>query len=153
MSSQKHKIYATVGDNGYCMSPNWSYNSSSASSLDNFWHHGFDTEEEAYDWLRDQIQMRWPVKKYDMCDLDTLRKEKLVLVEEPKNVAQKSAGPCTITKPRKSLKEYLDEEDDEIPVPVPRGRKRDFKQELVRAFDAWLTDFMEKMMEKMNNQS
>ena len=111
--------------------------------MDNFWHHGFDTEEEAYDWLTTQAEMHWPLKKHGICDLDTLRKKKIVLVEEAKN----PAASCTIL-PKKSLKEILDEDDDDK-VLFPRGRKRDFKQELVRAFDAWLTDFMEKM----NNQS
>ena len=142
MKPQKHKIYATIGNNGYCMSDNWSDNSSVAGSLDNFWHHGFDTEEEAYDWLTTQAEMHWPLKKYGICDLDTLRKKKIVLVEEAKN----PVASCTIL-PKKSLKEILDEDDNEELL-FPRGRKRDFKQELVKAFDAWLTECMEKMTSK-----
>ena len=66
----------------------------------------------------------------------------MVLVEEAKN----PVVSCTIL-PKKRLKEILDDDDDDELL-FPRGRKRDFKQELVKAFDAWLTECMEKMTSK-----
>ena len=147
MKNQKHNVYATIGDNGYCMSDNWSENSSLAGSLDNFWHHGFDTEEEAYEWLSVQVAMRWPLKKYGICDLDTLRKKKMILIEEAKNTELKPTMQY-VTLPKKSLKEVLDEDDNDDDISLPRGRTHDFKQELIKAFDAWLTDCMEKMNSK-----
>ena len=71
----------------------------------------------------------------------------MILIEEAKNTELKPAMPY-VTSPKKSLQEILDEDDNDDDISLPRGRKHDFKQELIKAFDAWLTDCMEKMNSK-----
>ncbi len=141
--AQRYNFYVAIGNNGYCMTSSWSDIKSFVAQLDNPWHHGFYTEEDAYEWLKDNYKTHWPLKNYKMCDIDTLRKDKFILVEEAKDAEEDRPGPLVIKRPKKSLKELLDEEDDEMPV--TGGRKRDAKQELIKAFEAWLADCEEKL--------
>ena len=49
--AQKNKCYAIIGDNGYGLSQDWSEITSYVKVLQKEMHHGFRTEEEAYEWL------------------------------------------------------------------------------------------------------
>ena len=53
--AQNYNYYAIIGNNGYGLSSDWSDIASNAKLLQNEWHRGFQTEEEAYSWLIEQV--------------------------------------------------------------------------------------------------
>ena len=71
--AQNHNCYAIIGNNGYGLSSNWEELISYSKFLQNEWHKGFQTEEDAYNWLVDQCSMRSRLNAFGMCDLATLR--------------------------------------------------------------------------------
>ncbi len=148
---RKWKIYAVVGDNGYGMTDNWREASAFLDHLTNGWPKGFNSEEEAYDYICNQCKLKWSFKN-GICSLDTLYKKKFVLLDEPDtDVNKASVKPITVYSSKKSLDEILDEDDDAPNVPVTGGRKRECRQELVNAFvallisfEAWIADCIAK---------
>ena len=143
----KYKFYAIVGDNGYGLTNNWNDIVSVTDYLIGSWPKGFNTEEEAYDWINRNCKLKWAFRN-GICSLDTLRDKKFVILDEPgMDSGSNSVKPMVVSSAKKTLKDLLDEDDnDDVPIiPMNCGRKRNYKQELVKAFDAWLTDCMSKL--------
>lgn len=134
---RNYKLYAVVGDNGYGMTDNWGEASAFLDDLDNGWPKGFNNEEEAYDYICNQCKLKWSLRN-SICSFDTLREKKLIILGESN---ASSVRPTIVSSSKKSLRELLDEEDDIPNVPVTGGRKRNYRQELVNAFVAFLTAF------------
>lgn len=80
--ARRFKYYAIIGNNGYGMSPDWSEIKSFYKYLQSECHQGFQTEEEAYEWIWEQAGRRSKLKTSGLCDLITLRNQHLVLVKE-----------------------------------------------------------------------
>lgn len=133
----KWQFYAVVGDNGYGLADDWRQASAFLDNLDNGWPKGFNSEEEAYDYICDQCKLKWSLRK-SICSFDTLREKKLIILNEP---SASSVKPTIASSSKKSLRELLDEEDDIPNIPVTGGRKRNCRQELINAFIALLTAF------------
>ena len=79
--AQNHNCYAIIGNNGYGMSSDWPDIVSYAKLLESEWHRGFQTEDDAYDWLVEQVGMRSRLNANGICDLDTLRSQRLVIID------------------------------------------------------------------------
>ena len=61
-------------------------------------------------------------------------------MEEPEtNKKSNLTKPVTVTSPKKTLKELLDEDDDVPNTPLTGGRKRNYQQEFIKAFELFIT--------------
>ena len=80
--AQKNKCYAIIGDNGYGLSPDWSEITSYFKVLQKEMHHGFQKEEEAYEWLEEQSFARYRISACGLCDLPTLLSRRLVIIDD-----------------------------------------------------------------------
>ena len=78
--AQRFNYYVIVGDNGYGMSQDFSDIVQAAKQLRNEWHRGFQTEEEAYEYIKDQTFFRYALRSAGICDIDTLRAQKIILL-------------------------------------------------------------------------
>jgi len=155
---RKWKFYAVVGDNGYGITNDWGQASASLDYITNGWPKGFNSEEEAYEYICDQGKLKWSLRN-SICSFDKLHEKQFVLLDEPNMDANTaSVKPTTNSSSKKSLKELLDEDEaNDVPsVPVTGGRKRNCRQELVNAFvslliafEAWIADCIAK---SENNQ-
>ena len=156
--AKNYNYYVIVGDNGYGMSQDWSDILQAAKYLRNEWHRGFQTEEEGYEYIKEQSMMRYALRSAGICDIDTLCAQKIVLLEDPEDPEPPKAtvatgrAVCTLggrlksshnfTRPViqkvNSLAEYLaqDEEENE---PADKQQQKD-KAELYKAFEAWYSD-------------
>lgn len=138
---QNHNYYAIIGNNGYGMSSDWEETISYAKFLQNEWHKGFQTEEDAYNWLVDQCAMRSRLNAYGMCDLATLRSQRLVTIDNVQRPVQETfyRKPAEI-KNLDSLQE-LDQALDEMAkkkISKAKPSKKDCKKALIKQFETWL---------------
>ncbi len=139
--AQNFNYYAIVGNNGYGLYSGWSDVVSNAKFLQNEWHRGFQTEEEAYDWLCKQVGMRSRLNSYGMCDLSTLRSQRLVVIDNVQRPYQESfyRKPAEI-KELNSLEE-LDKEISELgkqKIPKKKLSKKEQRKALLEQFECWL---------------
>lgn len=133
--------YAIVGNNGYGLSSDWPDIVSYAKLLESEWHRGFQTEEEAYEWLSHQVSMRSRLNAFGMCDLATLRSQRLVIIDN----VQRSVQETFYRKPAE-VKEYdsLDELNQAIDelgkkkAPKKNISKAECKKALLQHFETWL---------------
>ncbi len=160
--AQRYNYYTIVGDNGYGMSPDFSDIIQAAKHLHNEWHRGFQTEEEAYEYIKDQTFFRYALRAAGICDLDTLRTQKIVLLDEPVSARTPVRAARTLggryTRPYQdigtsvrrsnSLADCL-AEDEEEDIPADSQYKPKEKEELYKVFEAWYTDYMQKMKKSM----
>ena len=142
--AQNHRVYAIIGNNGYGMSPDWEETISYAKFLQNEWHKGFQTEEEAYDWLVDQCSMRSRLNAYGMCDLATLRSQRLVTIDNnmPKSVRETFCPKPSSVEEVNSLEE-LDASISEL-TSQKSGKKKARKKALVKQFEKWLDSYLDE---------
>ncbi len=139
--SQNFKFYAIVGNNGYGLYTDWYDLLSNVKLLQNEWHRGFQTEEEAYDWLVQQIGMRSRLNANGICDLDTLRNQRLVIIDSIQRPVQETfcRKPAEI-KELNSLEE-LDKEISELgkqKIPKKKLSKKEQRKALIEQFECWL---------------
>ena len=80
--SKKFKYYAIVGNNGYGLSESWDNIVANADILENEWHKGFQTTEDAYNWILLQAAMRNGLKRAGICSLGELERQRIVIVED-----------------------------------------------------------------------
>lgn len=155
--ARNYNYYAVVGDNGYGMSTDWSDIVQAAKHLRNEWHRGFQTEVEAYEYIKEQSMFRYALRSAGICDIDTLCTQKLVLLDDPatplpggrvaRTVGQRCNSYRPAVKPRivknMSLAECLalDDEEDKPATGLAQQNNRD---ELFKAFEAWYTDHMQQ---------
>lgn len=141
--AQNHNYYAIIGNNGYGMSSDWEEAISYSKFLQNEWHKGFQTEEDAYNWLVDQCAMRSRLNAYGMCDLATLRSQRLVTID---NVVQKPARDTFCRKPvpieEVSSLEELDEAVNELTC-KKADKKKTRKKTLLKHFEKWLDTYLD----------
>ena len=144
------KIYAVVGDNGYGMTDEWRQAAAFLDYLSNGWPKGFNNEEEAYKYICDQCKLKWSLRN-EICSLDTLRQKKFILTDKPEpemDVIPDSQKPVMKTSSTNTLRKLLEEDGDIPNIPLSCGRPRNYKNELVKAFDAWLTDLTQRLETK-----
>lgn len=139
--SQNFNFYAIVGNNGYGMSPVWSDIVSYAKLLESEWHRGFQTEEDAYDWLVEQVGMRSRLNANGICDLDTLRSQQLVTID----IVQRPVQETFCRKPAEIKKfdslQDLDQALDEMAkkkISKAKPSKKDCRKALMKQFEMWL---------------
>lgn len=139
--AQNFNFYAIIGNNGYGLSSDWSDIASQAKFLQNEWHKGFQSEEEAYNWLVEQVGMRSRLNACGICDLDTLRSQRLVTIDS----VQRPAQETTYHKPAEIKKmdniDDLDKALDELTKRKPLKKKlskKNRKNALVEQFEQWL---------------
>lgn len=138
---QNYNCYAIVGNNGYGMSQDWPDIVSYAKLLESEWHRGFQTEEDAYDWLVQQIGMRSRLNANGICDLDTLRNQRLVIIDSVQRPIQETfcRKPAEIKK-MNGLQE-LDQALDEMAkknISKAKLSKKDCRKALMKQFEMWL---------------
>ncbi len=140
--AQNHNFYAIIGNNGYGMFREWSDIVSSSKLLQNEWHRGFHTEEEAYDWLVEQASMRSRLNAYGMCDLATLRSQGLVTIDN----VQRPVRDTFYHKPA-HVEEVSSLEDMEDSINELASKKMDKKKSrkkaLVKHFEKWLETYLD----------
>ena len=136
---QNWNYYATVGDNGYGLSDKWAEIDASDDFIKKGWKKGFNSEEEAYEWIQMRCKKKWAFQD-GICSFDYLRQNKFFILEEPEtNKKSNLTKPVTVTSPKKTLKELLDEDDDVPNTPLTGGRKRNYQQEFIKAFELFIT--------------
>lgn len=138
---KNHKHYAIIGNNGYGMSQEWSDIVSYAKVLENEWHKGFQTEEDAYEWLSYQVGMRSRLNAYGMCDLATLRSQRLVVIDNVQRPVRETfyRKPAPIEEVH-SIEE-LGDAIDELTC-KKADRKKVLKKHLVKHFEKWLDTYL-----------
>ena len=149
--AQRFNYYVIVGDNGYGMSQDFSDIVQAAKQLRNEWHRGFQTEEEAYEYIKDQTFFRYALRSAGICDIDTLRAQKIVLLDDPVPTQSPARAARTVAggrystypapvKPRVikglSLADCLDmEEEEDKHIASQQDQKN--KDNLFKAFMEW----------------
>ena len=139
--AQNYNYYAIIGNNGYGLSFDWSDIASNAKLLQNEWHRGFQTEEEAYDWLIEQVGMRSRLSACGICDLDTLRSQRLVTIDSVQRPVQETMYRKPAEMKKVDCLEELDKALDELSknkTPKKKLSKKDRKKALVGQFEKWL---------------
>lgn len=144
--AQNHNCYAIIGNNGYGMSSDWPDIVSYAKLLESEWHRGFQTEDDAYDWLVEQVGMRSRLNANGICDLDTLRSQRLVIIDNVQRPVKETfcRKPAEIEEVR-SIEE-LDQALDEIvknKVSKKAITKKERKKVLVKHFEKWLDTYFD----------
>ena len=127
--AQKNKCYAIIGDNGYGLSPDWSEITSYFKVLRKEMHHGFQTEEEAYEWLEEQSFARYRISACGLCDLPTLQSRRLIIIDDDQHAKR-------ITNNRKptDIKEVHSISESGQSMDVLKGKKKRSKKERKKAF-------------------
>ena len=127
--AQKNKCYAIIGDNGYGLSPDWSEITSYFKVLQKEMHHGFQKEEEAYEWLEEQSFARYRISACGLCDLPTLLSRRLIIIDDDQQVKR-------ITNNRKptDIKEVHSISESGQSMDVLKGKKKRSKKERKKAF-------------------
>ena len=138
--AQNFNYYAIIGNNGYGLSSDWSEITSQAKFLQNEWHKGFQTDEEAYDWLVEQARLRRRLNSNGICDLATLRSQKLVVIDSVQHPEQTSYRKSASIEEVSSLEELDQAIDQMIKKKFPKKAvtKKDSKKELLKRFECWL---------------
>ena len=159
--AKNYNYYVIIGDNGYGMSQDWSDILQAAKYLRNEWHRGFQTEEEGYEYIKEQSMMRYALRSAGICDIDTLCAQKIVLLEDPEAAEAPKApiatgrasrtlgGRCkashSFVRPvickGTSLAEYLAQDAEED---APADKQQKEKADLYKAFEAWYSDHMQE---------
>ena len=144
--AQNHNCYAIIGNNGYGMSSDWPDIVSYAKLLESEWHRGFQTEDDAYDWLVEQVGMRSRLNANGICDLDTLRSQRLVIIDNVQRPVKETfcRKPAEMEEVR-SIEE-LDQALDEIvknKVSKKAITKKERKKALVKHFEKWLDTYLD----------
>ena len=135
--ARNFNYYAAVGDNGYALSQDWADIVSAAKLLTNEWHRGFQTEVEAYDYIQDQMMLKRSMKSLQVCDLKTLRMQKIVILDsvpEPVAALTRPQGQGALKRTFSSLAESLAAEEDETaeqPQPLSKDDIKDMVKALV----------------------
>ena len=137
---QNHNFYAIIGNNGYGLSSDWSDIASQAKFLQNEWHKGFQSEEEAYNWLVEQVGMRSRLNANGICDLATLRSQRLVVVDAVQRPEQASCRKSPSIEEVSSLEELDQAIEQMIKKKFPKRElsKKECKKALVKRFECWL---------------
>ena len=142
--AQNHNCYAIIGNNGYGLSSNWEELISYSKFLQNEWHKGFQTEEDAYNWLVDQCSMRSRLNAFGMCDLATLRSQRLVTID---NNVPKPSRDTFYRKPAPvaevSSLEELDASINELTC-KKSDKKKARKKALMQHFEKWLDAYLDE---------
>ncbi len=141
--AQNHNCYAIIGNNGYGMSSNWEELISYSKFLQNEWHKGFQTEEDAYNWLVDQCAMRSRLNAYGMCDLATLRSQRLVTIDNVQKPAQDIFNRKPAPIEEVSSIEELSDSINELTC-KKSDRKKVHKKNLVKQFEKWLDAYLDE---------
>ena len=153
--AQRYNYYSIVGDNGYGMSPDFSDIIQAAKYLRNEWHRGFQTEDEAYEYIKEQTMFRYALRSAGICDIDTLLAQKIVLLDEPVasrttvDTIRQAGGRYNrsyqdVRRPvrsRSSLDDCL-AEDEEEDTPASSHPDSKDKGELYKVFEAWYNDYV-----------
>lgn len=139
--AQNYNYYAIIGNNGYGMSPDWPDIVSYAKLLEGEWHRGFQTEEEAYGWLKEQVGMRGRLNASGMCDLATLRSQRLVIADQIRRSVQETFYRKPAPIEEVSSLEELEETFKEL-ASKKADKEKARKKALVKHFEKWLDTYL-----------
>lgn len=144
--ARNFNYYAAVGDNGYALSPDWADIVSAAKQLTNEWHRGFQTEEDAYDYIQDQMMLKRSMKSLQVCDLNTLRMQKIVILDSVSDRAstpRRASVQPVMQRTYNSLAECLaaDDEEDEKAEPRSAALKKDIKNMVKELFNEMVKEY------------